>query len=143
METRKIDLSIDTARTMFNSGDESLKAIALKAYPELSLNELERKFQEDDLQSIREFSEDVYLLVLLIAEFNRGWSPNWRDKDEQKWFIYLNMNGGSPTFNFALFNFSYAYVPTRLCFESEEGAKEFYNLHSNLINKIYSNGQAI
>jgi len=77
-------------------------------------------------------------LKVIIRAINRGWIPDWRNSNQQKWFPYFNLSSG--------FGFSYSYyyctsantlVGSRLCFESEEksnyAAKQFIDLYKEFL----------
>jgi hypothetical protein len=136
METKKVlELDIETARAMFQTGNEKLKAIAVKAFPELN-NPL-TQMSEKELEELDEWTKNIKLLVAHVKVFNEGWEPDWDDDGQAKFYVWYNMEGGSATFNVWSFYRSSSDVPSRLCFPTEEKAEEFAKLHTELITKVY------
>lgn len=74
-------------------------------------------------------------LVVGVKAFNEGWEPNWSDSEEYKYFAYYSMDKKVPTFHFALYNDSFAAVPTRLYFSSRSKVEEFVNIKE--FNDLY------
>jgi hypothetical protein len=62
-------------------------------------------------------------LKIIIKAINQGWTPDWSDTNERKWWPYFNLSSG---FGFSGTYYDYDYADTivgsRLCFESEEKA---------------------
>jgi hypothetical protein len=136
METKKVlELDIETARAMFQTGNEKLKAIAVKAFPEL--NNPFTQMSEKELEELDEWTKNIRLLVAHVKAFNEGWEPDWDDVDEVKYFVWYNMEEGSAAFNGWVYRNSYSSGPSRLCFPTEEKAEEFAKLHTELITKVY------
>jgi len=81
----------------------------------------------------------AYMKLILVAKaLNEGWTPDWENTREYKWFPWFNMQGG-----FAFSDSYYASaitlsaVGSRLCFKSEELAnyagKQFESLYKDLL----------
>jgi len=61
----------------------------------------------------------AYEKECMVVEFyNKGWSPNWSDSNEKKYYVYLNMKNG--TFNDWICYYSTCFVPARLCLRTKE-----------------------
>lgn len=73
---------------------------------------------------------------MVVAYYNKGWVPNWEDVNEKKWYGYYKLKGESPTFVAALYSYSCAYVPTRLCLRSKE---DLLDMSEKFINVIIEN----
>lgn len=66
-----------------------------------------------------------YKLIIIIEALNEGWTPNWDDHNEKKYYPWFYMGGsGSP---FSYFGYVCAYsgsnVGSRFCLKSSELAK--------------------
>jgi hypothetical protein len=77
-------------------------------------------------------------LKVIIAVINEGWTPNWDNSNQKKWYPYFRLSSG--------FGFSGAYygftgtgtiVGSRLCLESQEKAeyvgKQFVELYKQFM----------
>jgi hypothetical protein len=73
-------------------------------------------------------------LKIVIAAINQGWTPDWNNNDERKWWPYFNLSSGFG-FSFTFYNYAHSgtSVGSRLCFESSEKAefagKQFIDLY--------------
>lgn len=63
-------------------------------------------------------------LKIIIKALNEGWSPNWLDTSEKKWYPYFNLSSGF-VFSVTICGYSYATstVGSRLCLKSQELAQ--------------------
>jgi len=82
----------------------------------------------------------AHMQMIIIAEaLNEGWTPNWDDYDEYKYFPWFYMN--KPGFRFLDSNYVYAAANSaggsRLCFKTRELAtyagKTFINLYKDMM----------
>jgi hypothetical protein len=81
--------------------------------------------EEDILSANDAPDESAYKkLKVIIKAINNGWTPDWDNLGQKKWWPYFSLSSG--------FGFSITYddcggtdasVGSRLCFESEEKAK--------------------
>lgn len=66
----------------------------------------------------------VAKLIIIARALNEGWTPDWNNSNEYKWYPWFKMYSG---FGFDdaydVYTYSNAYVGSRLCFKSEELAK--------------------
>lgn len=65
----------------------------------------------------------AYLKLTIIAEvLNEGWTPDWNNYSEYKYYPYFDMQTGKNGFAFgdSIYDFTYAHVGSRLCFQSKE-----------------------
>jgi len=63
-----------------------------------------------------------YKLVLIIEAINEGWTPDWNNDDEYKYYPWFDMENGFVLSDVYYF-YSFTFVGSRLCFESREKAK--------------------
>ena len=77
-------------------------------------------------------------LKVIVKAINQGWTPDWSDTDQRKWWPWFNLSSG---FGFSDSDYYCDYTNTtvgfRLCFESEEKsdytAKQFIDLYKELL----------
>jgi len=125
---KSIKLTEKQARVIFDHVDEILRAELLEAYPNIIMSKEETK-------ELDEWANNIKELAKLIHIHNKGWKPDWNDDNQRKYYMYLDMKNG--TFNDWAYYCSFCYVPARLCFESKESMKEFYNKNQELIIKVF------
>jgi hypothetical protein len=87
--------------------------------PDDVLHSAHSPFLENHISSINAYCK----LIVIAAALNQGWSPDWLNENQQKWYPYFNMSG----FGFSHSDFdcwgSGANVGSRLCFKSSELAE--------------------
>lgn len=132
---KKIEISLEQAKELLKCSDAKLQETIFKAYPEL--NNPEQHLSKEEIEELEEWTKNIRLLAAHAKVFNKGWVPNWDDDDQRKYHIWWDMTEGAATFIYAAYDFSFAAVPTRLCFESYDKAKEFAELHKELFTKVY------
>ena len=74
-------------------------------------------------------------LCIVIEALNEGWTPDWEDQNQTKYYNYFRMKGG-----FSYYGTNYyatnTNVPSALCFKSEAlaryCAKQFEQLYKDL-----------
>jgi len=77
-------------------------------------------------------------LCIVIEALNEGWTPDWEDKNQAKYYNYFRMKGGFSyhAVNYNYYNLTHTYVPSALCFKSEAlaryCAKQFEQLYKDL-----------
>jgi len=67
-------------------------------------------------------------LTIIARALNEGWTPNWKDSHEYKYYPWFNMtNPAGVSYSFAFNTASHAYtnISSRLCCKSEELAAYF------------------
>ena len=90
--------------------------------------------KESFLKGIQDISPDEVAyrkIKLIVKAFNEGWTPDWTNSNEYKYYPWFEM--GSPSgsgFRFYVYGFwnTFSYVGSRLCFKSSELAKHVGNL---------------
>lgn len=78
-------------------------------------------------------------LKVVNRAINQRWTPNWEDTDQRKWFPWFK--GLSSGFDFSgtvyRYDYTFTYVSSRLCFETEAKAKfagkTFINLYEDFL----------
>ena len=147
METRLIEISLETAKRWYEQGGEQ-KDIALGAFTLEELGEklpstfeeyLERcakwgiKVEEYKYIDINPQIEAVKKLILLRDFYNNGWKPDWGKIIENKY--HINKNYDRET-NVLSFNVQIAFSPlTFLTFNNSEYAHEFLDNFRELIEQ--------
>lgn len=84
-------------------------------------------FPEQDREPMRALSKLMIIARAAnrLANDDKEWQPNWDDSDEEKYYPWFDMRGGSSGFRFHVFVpwYSFSYVGSRLCFISYEVAE--------------------
>lgn len=74
-------------------------------------------------------------LCIVIEALNEGWTPDWEDQNQAKYYNYFRMKGGF-SFNYVSYDDTGTRVPSALCFKSEAlaryCAKQFEQLYKDL-----------
>jgi hypothetical protein len=156
METRNIQISIETAGRWFNGENKELKDLAVQTYPELAKKELPKSWEElkefngfyvhedseileaDCITAIMnknvfatkkqaEASIALAQLSQLMKVYNDGWVPDWNKEDEYKHCIEFELN---------MIVYSVSEITSRfLSFKDEETCKLFLENFADLIEK--------
>ena len=155
METRQIELSLDTAKRLYEQGGE-LKEMALGAYSEQELigSRLPKTWDEYCIKhgeagdKIKASLNTAYMTInkyifsdykqaqahiakmklhLLRDEYRNGWKPDWKDDFQMKYVIY-NPEG---EFTIGCYNSSRRF----LAFQDYKRANEFMKCFRNLIEQ--------
>ena len=147
METRQIEISLETAKRWYEQGGEQ-KDIALGAFTLEELGEklpstfeeyLERcakwgiKVEEYKYIDINPQIEAVKKLILLRDFYNNGWKPNWDKIIEDKFHIKKDYDRETKVISFDV---GIAFRPsTLLTFNNSEYAHEFLTNCRDLIEQ--------
>jgi hypothetical protein len=93
----------------------------------------------EQFSGVETSDEEAYKkLKIVIQAINQGWTPDWTNSNEKKWWPYFNLSSG---FGFSCTYYYYdypgSYVGSRLCFESQEKAayagRQFLNLYKEFL----------
>jgi nitrate reductase NapAB chaperone NapD len=94
----------------------------------------------DSVYSFGETADEIAYkkLKVIVKALNEGWTPNWDDTNEKKWWPWFKLSSG---FGFATSYCAYASTRTdvgsRLCFRTEElsdyAATQFIDLYKDLL----------
>jgi hypothetical protein len=144
METLQIEKAnaVKAYKSADNKGKELLENLFGKSKLSLKITERIQHFADvlniagksfDTYSGDESQDEYAYRQLKLIAEvLNGGWIPDWNNLNEYKYYPYFNMKS-----SFSLRGvcdcYSNSYVPSRLCFKSEElalfAAKTFLDIY--------------
>ena len=82
-------------------------------------------------------SEIPYVnLVICIKILNEGWYPNWKDKEETKYYNYFDLESGFSYWTTTYDN-TVTTVPSALCLKDEETAKLAKSILIDLYKEVY------
>jgi hypothetical protein len=94
----------------------------------------------DGVFSITDTSDEIAYMKLktIIKAINQGWTPDWNNSNQEKWYPWFNLSSG---FGFScsgcICDWTYSGVGSRLCFKSEENsnyaAKQFLDLYEEFL----------
>lgn len=74
-----------------------------------------------------------YKLSIIAQALNEGWTPDWTNIDEYKYYNWFNHSASGFSFATTGYDFAIATVGSRFCFKSKELAeyfgKKFIELH--------------
>ena len=63
-------------------------------------------------------------LIVIAKALNEGWTPDWQNDNQYKYFPWFDMDNSSSAGRFSFLAsdslYSYSLVGSRLCFKSEE-----------------------
>ena len=149
METRYIEISLDTAKRWYEQGGE-LKDMALGAY---TLEEMGYKLPttwEDYIEKCKKWhiivgTEDyedknpqiaaVKKLILLRDFYNNNWKPDWKEMVEDKFSIIKNYIKETDEYKYDVEGKYSPTYSTWLVFKSKKLADEFLNNFRELIEE--------
>jgi|SRR5688572_14787012 len=87
---------------------------------------------ENDFRSVSAYQK----LIIIARALNEGWTPNWKDDSEWKYYPWFDMSSGSGLSCFVCdYLNSTSSVGSRLCFKSrqlaEYAGKQFIDLYKD------------
>ena len=148
-----MELKKETAKKLFSESpdwfkEEMIKSFGKEVFEKRDFKEI-KTFEdacvemEIDPQSFN-FSTDTpdeaayKKLKVIVQAINQGWTPDWKDSKQRKWWPYFNLSSG---FGFSLSGYDYvnvnAHVGSRLCFETEQksdyAAKQFSDIYKQFL----------
>ena len=89
---------------------------------------------------LRDYFEAQYKVVVIAEALNEGWTPDWTDHDQDKWFPWFHHPVSSSGFVFYGTDYCYsgaiAGYGSRLCFKNSELARYFGDQFIEIWNKI-------
>lgn len=89
---------------------------------------------------LRDYFEAQYKVVVIAEALNEGWTPDWTDHDQEKWFPWFHHPVSSSGFVFGVtvyfFSCANAGNSSRLCFKNSELARYFGDQFIEIWNKI-------
>lgn len=80
--------------------------------------------QDECLSPDAKSVEAYQKLIIITRALNEGWTPDWKNSNETKWYPYFTMKSGFG-FSGTLCTYSYTitHAGSRLCFKTEALAK--------------------
>lgn len=117
----ELSLKITDRINSYEDACTELKITPLKAadFPHQFRKSPDQAFAEHQLETI-------------IGALNEGWTPNWDNSSEYKYYNYFDMRKGFSFYGYRC-NFSLSCVSSRLCFKNSElalyVAKNFLHLY--------------
>jgi hypothetical protein len=132
---KKVTMSLDLAKKMYQGTDEQLKAFALENYPELGkitdrIKTFEDACRELGVKPVDDSfltpDESAYMKLKVIAKaLNEGWKPDWNDSNEYKYYPWFSMSSSGVGFSCDDCSFSRSIAPvgSRLVFKNRELAE--------------------
>lgn len=80
----------------------------------------------------------AFLKLTIIAKaLNEGWTPDWKNSSECKYYPWFNMSGSGLSYDDYAYSITYTSIGSRLCFKTRELAeyagKQFTAIYSEFI----------
>lgn len=66
-----------------------------------------------------------YKLTIIARALNEGWTPNWKNSEEKKWFPWFKETRNGFAYPHYTVSYAYGHIGSRLCCKSEELAEYF------------------
>jgi hypothetical protein len=160
MQTREITITIETAKRWYNGEDKELKELAIQTFPELSVKQLPKKWEDlmpingfyinvnSELKGFFSDRNKIYCqnlfktqrqaesaiamakLSQVMAVYNDGWEPDWNNFFQEKWCVRLDKEKLKIDIFISLKMF--------LVFKTQELAKEFLENFREDIETFYN-----
>ena len=77
-----------------------------------------------------------YKLLVIIEALNEGWTPNWDNNNEYKYYPYFDIRNNTPVFDYYNGWFTNSRTSSRLCLKTsalaEYCGKQFIDLYKDL-----------
>jgi len=143
------NITIESLKKAYNNGCDDVKEVLKNLYgTEVFENGEIKTFEDackvldiDDYEKLPnkdEKSIDAHRKLIVIARaLNGGWTPDWNDSSQKKWYPWFKMSSG---FGFYYSNWTYTaayFTGSRLCFKSEKLAdyagKKFTKLYEEFL----------
>lgn len=73
-------------------------------------------------EDLRSYFENLYKMMVISEALNEGWSPDWANDDQQKWYPWFYMSPSGFGFDVTFYDCSGAGADagSRLCFKTSE-----------------------
>ena len=69
---------------------------------------------------------------LIVKMYNKGETPDWKDDNQRKWFLWFDFSGEEITLVRVNCNYYRSYVPPLLSFLREEDAREAWSKYKEV-----------
>jgi len=79
-------------------------------------------------------------VIIITKALNEGWTPNWNDTNERKWYPWFRILSSGLVFDGTYYAYGYTdtSVGSHLCFKNEElstyAGKQFTEIYKNYLN---------
>lgn len=97
------------------------------------LPELPTTYLNNDLRSIQAYAK----LTVIIRALNEGWTPDWDNSDEPKYYCWFEKKKSGFVLNLVLYHCTVTPVGSRLCFKSRELAQyageQFQSIYNDFL----------
>ncbi len=151
MKRKKAKLSHELATKMYHGTDEQLRSFALENFPELGMKVTDRVNSYED--ACKElginpvvFGQDLSIdeiaymkLKTIVKAFNEGWTPDWDNSNETKYYPWFKMSSSGVGFSSYVFVYarSVSAVGSRLVFKTKDLAitagQKFTELYKQML----------
>lgn len=93
-------------------------------------------WQGKDL-SKQQKSQNAEAMLFLYAEVrNKSWKPNWKDLNQQKWFIWKEFSGGGGLLRSFYWGY-FCYCPSGLYLEKKQYVDDLIKYHNGVLNDYF------
>jgi hypothetical protein len=145
----KIEKELSEIRQVYAGADKNGKALMEKLYSQAVLGDIRTRITtfETACVELRIFAppllnskdDEAYGKLKIITEaLNEGWTPDWSDEDQRKWFPWFVFQGGRFVFHVVDYGYTASGLGSRLCFRTRELAeyagKQFEDLYNQFLN---------
>ena len=147
-ELDKDDVDNEDAVTVFDFYTEEVEeAPRVESYEEACERVGVEPLTEERIKALELRPDEVARkkLEVITAALNEGWSPDWNNREQYKYYPYFYIEprkhgasaGLSYAYTYYAASYSYAYIGSRLCFNDPETAryagKQFTELYEQLL----------
>ncbi len=142
---KKIELSVETARSLYKTATPELKVILEENFDKKdlsnkitdrikTLDDVRRKLVLTDLSTKQALSRRAFASLQEIAQaLNEGWEPDFNNTDEGKWYPLFAKAESGWVFYCSYVHYSTSKVGFGSCFRSKElsdyAAAQFFDVY--------------
>jgi hypothetical protein len=145
----KIEKDLSEIRQVYADADKAGKALMEKLYSKMVLCDITQRVTtfETACASLPPYEEPeetpidevAYGKLKVITEaLNEGWTPDWSDSNQPKYFPWFGFQDGRFVFDGVRCAYLYSFLGSRLCFRTRELAeyagKQFEDLYNLFLN---------
>lgn len=135
-----MELTIELAKEMLSSGNETLKAAAIKAFPELHKSNFELACEALRIpptipEGLSVSMRAQYQLEKIIQVANGGWTPNFEDTNEYRYYPVFDVK--TKALDCVGLYGSNSDVPAPTLFKSEELCEKAVNENLELYRQMF------
>ena len=144
----KIEKELSEIRKAYQDADKSGKKTLEQLYGLLIVSDITKRVTSFETacaelppyEPPEETPRDVVAygkLKVITEALNEGWTPDWSDEGQQKWFPWFDFRGGRFVFDAVSYRYTYSILGSRLCFRTRELAeyagKQFEDLYNQFL----------